>query len=123
MHRRCPLPCLRNATPAPDMPGPRAHSRRVHREVSRLRPYEVMVIFDAGLEEDAIRAVLDRATDAVRAKGGNPERDDRWGSRGFAPVLRHGRGASSVPREIAAEPEAMAGLDGMFPSLDEVIRH
>jgi ribosomal protein S6 len=42
-----------------------------------------MVIFDAGLEEDAIRAVLDRATDATSANGGTTGRVVRWGKRRF----------------------------------------
>ena len=88
-----------------------------------MRPYEVMVIFDAGLEEDAIRAVLDRATDAVRAKGGNPERVDRWGKRRFAYELHHRWEGYYVLMEMTAEPAAMDELDRMFHLADEVIRH
>ena len=39
-----------------------------------MRPYEVMVILDAGLEDDAVRAAIDRATDLIRSRGGNPGR-------------------------------------------------
>ncbi len=38
-----------------------------------MRQYEVMVILDAGLEEDAIRATLDRATKSL-----SEQRCDRW---------------------------------------------
>jgi len=31
-----------------------------------MRPYEVMIIFDAGLEEENIRAATDRATAALQ---------------------------------------------------------
>ena len=35
-----------------------------------MRPYEVMVIFDAGLEEDAVRAQVDRFTQQLtRCRG------------------------------------------------------
>jgi small subunit ribosomal protein S6 len=88
-----------------------------------LRPYEVMVIFDAGLEEDAIRAVLDRATDAISANGGNPGRVDRWGKRRFAYELHHRWEGYYVLMEITAEPAAIDELDRMFHLADEVIRH
>src|SRR5205807_67572 len=86
-------------------------------------PYEVMVIFDAGLEEDVIRGVLDRAADAIRARGGNPGRVERWGKRRFAYELRHRWEGYYVLMEAVAEPEAMAELDRMFHLADEVIRH
>ena len=82
-----------------------------------------MVIFDAGLEEDAIRAVLDRATEAIRANGGNPGRIDRGGTRRFAYELHHRWEGYYVLMEATAEPAAMAELDRMFHLADEVIRH
>jgi len=49
-----------------------------------MRPYEVMLIFDAGLEEETIRAAIDRFAEFIRSRGGNPGRVDRWGKRRFA---------------------------------------
>jgi len=88
-----------------------------------VRPYEVMVILDASLEEDAIRAVLDRATDVIRNNGGTPGRVDRWGKRRFAYELHHRWEGYYVLMEATAEPAAMAELDRMFHLADEVIRH
>src|SRR4051794_41402249 len=109
--------------PCPGPSGAPSARRRVHREVSRLRPYEVMVILDAGLEEDAIRAVLDRATEVIRTNGGNPGRMDRWGKRRFAYELHHRWEGYYVLMDATAEPAAMAELDRMFHLADEVIRH
>ncbi len=36
-----------------------------------MRPYEVMVILDAGQEDDVIRTVVDRAVGLVSSRGGN----------------------------------------------------
>jgi small subunit ribosomal protein S6 len=91
--------------------------------VSRLRPYEVMVIFDAGLEEDSIRAVLDRASDVIRTNGGTQGRVDRWGKRRFAYEVRHRWEGYYVLMDVTAEPAAMAELDRTFHLADEVIRH
>lgn len=88
-----------------------------------LRPYEVMVIFDAGLEEGAIRAVLDRAVETIRAKGGNPGRVDLWGKRRFAYKLKHRTEGYYVVLEAVAPPAAMAELDRMLLLTDEVLRH
>jgi small subunit ribosomal protein S6 len=82
-----------------------------------------MVIFDTGLEEDAIRAVVDRATELVTARGGNPGRVDRWGKRRFAYELDHRSEGYYVLVEVTAEPAAMAELDRMLSLADEVIRH
>ena len=54
-----------------------------------MRHYEVMVILDAGLEEDAIRTIVDRVTQIVANGGGTVERVDRWGKRRFVKVMPH----------------------------------
>jgi len=82
-----------------------------------------MIIFDAGLEEDAIRAVLDRATEVVRSQGGNPGRAERWGKRRFAYELNHRWEGYYVLLDATAEPAAMAELDRMLHLADEVLRH
>jgi small subunit ribosomal protein S6 len=88
-----------------------------------MRPYEVMVILDAGLEEDAIRAVVDRATELIGSRGGNPGRVDRWGKRRFAYELGHRWEGYYVLIEATAEPEVMSELDRSLRLADEVIRH
>ncbi|MGH9154271.1 MAG: 30S ribosomal protein S6 [Acidimicrobiales bacterium] len=111
------------SNPAPDRPEPRAPRRRVHREVSALRAYEVMIILDPGLEEDVIRATIDRATALVRAQGGTPGTVDRWGKRRFAYELNHRWEGLYLLMEATAEPAAMAELNRMLSLADEVIRH
>jgi small subunit ribosomal protein S6 len=88
-----------------------------------MRPYEVMIILDPGLEEDAIRGVLDRSTEIVRANGGNPGRFDRWGKRRLAYQLAHHQEGYYTLLEATAEPAAMAELDRMLHLADEVLRH
>jgi len=88
-----------------------------------MRPYEVMIIFDAGLEEETIRAVLDRATDALTSRGGTVARVDRWGRRRFAYELKHRLEGYYVLLELSAEPAAMAEMDRVLSLADEVLRH
>ena len=88
-----------------------------------MRPYEVMIIFDAGLEEETIRAVTDRATEALTSRGGIIVRIDRWGRRRFAYEVKHRLEGFYVLVEATAEPAAMAEMDRVLSLADEVIRH
>ena len=103
--------------------GPERTERRVQREEQPLRPYEVMIILDPALEEDVIRATIDRATGMISASGGNPGRVDRWGKRRFAYELNHRWEGYYVLLEAAAEPEAMDEVSRMLTLADAVIRH
>ncbi len=88
-----------------------------------MRPYEVMVILDAGLEEDVIRATIDRATTLVTDGGGTVGKVDRWGKRRFAYEVHHKSEGYYVVIETIAEPAVLANVDRMLGLADEVIRH
>jgi small subunit ribosomal protein S6 len=88
-----------------------------------MRPYEVMIILNAALEEDAIRAQIDRAQEIIRTNGGTPNRVDRWGKRRFAYELKHQWEGYYVLIEATAEPIAMSELDRALHLADEVVRH
>ena len=88
-----------------------------------MRPYEVMVILDASLDEDVIRATVDRATQLITSRGGTPPRVERWGKRRFAYELKHMTEGYYVLIQASAEPAVMAELDRMLHLADEVIRH
>ena len=88
-----------------------------------MRPYEVMIILDSSLEEDAVRAAVDRSTDLIRNRGGDPHRVDRWGNRRFAYELNHRWDGYYVLVGARAEPSVMAELDRSLHLADEVVRH
>ena len=88
-----------------------------------MRPYEVMIIFDSTLEEDAIRAELDRSTELIRSRGGNPGKVERWGRRRLAYEINKQRDGYYVLLEANAEPDVMAELDRTLTLADPVMRH
>jgi small subunit ribosomal protein S6 len=88
-----------------------------------MRHYEVMVILDAGLEEDAIRAIVDRATGLIASGGGTVDRVDRWGKRRFAYEVHHRSEGYYVLIQATAEPGALTEADRMLGLADDVIRH
>jgi len=88
-----------------------------------MRPYEVMIIFDPNLEDDAVRAEVDRSTELIRSRGGNPGRVERWGKRRLAYEIRRQREGSYVVLEAQAEPATMADLSRALTLTDGVLRH
>jgi small subunit ribosomal protein S6 len=88
-----------------------------------MRPYEVMLIFDASLEEEIIRAAVDRYVEFIRSRGGNPGRIDRWGRRRFAYELHHRWEGYYVVMSATAEPAVMEELHRVLSLADEVVRH
>ena len=88
-----------------------------------MRPYEVMVIFDADLEEDEVRASVDRATQLITARGAELGYVDHWGKRRFAYRLKHRWEGYYVVFQAKAEPAAMDELNRTLSLADEVLRH
>ena len=88
-----------------------------------MRPYEVMIIFDVGLEEEVVQAGIDRFTELIRSRHGEPGRVDRWGKRRFAYELDHRWEGEYVVVQFQADPPAVAELDRALFLADEVIRH
>ena len=88
-----------------------------------MRPYEVMVIYDAGTEPPAIQASIDRVLETVRTTGGTPGTVDRWGRRPFAYEVKHRREGYYVLIDFAGEAATVTDLDRQLSLADEVLRH
>lgn len=88
-----------------------------------MRPYEVMAIFDAGLEDDAIRTVVDRVTGLISARGGTIRGVEHWGRRRLAYEIQHHSEGYYVLVQAVAEPAAVSEVDRVLSLADEVLRH
>jgi small subunit ribosomal protein S6 len=88
-----------------------------------MRPYEVMVIFGADLEEETIRSAVGRYLELIRSKGATPGQVDYWGKRRFAYELKHRWEGYYVVLQARAEPDAMHELHRVLALADEVLRH
>lgn len=88
-----------------------------------MRPYEVVTIFDADLDDAATRAVVDRVSEHVTGGGGEVNRVDRWGKRRFAYELKNRWEGRYIVLQFRAEPEATRELDRILSLTDEVLRH
>ena len=88
-----------------------------------MRPYEVMVIYDAELEESAVRASVDQSREQLTSKGAELGPVDYWGKRRFAYRLKHRWEGYYVVLQVKAEPGAMDELGRALSLADEVLRH
>jgi small subunit ribosomal protein S6 len=88
-----------------------------------MRPYEVMVIYDAELEESAVRAAIEQSREQLASKGAELGPVDFWGKRRFAYRLKHRWEGYYVVLQAKAEPAAMDELGRTLSLADEVLRH
>jgi small subunit ribosomal protein S6 len=88
-----------------------------------MRPYEVMIILDPTLDDEAVRTEVDRATELIKAKGGDPGRVERWGKRRLAYEIRKHREGNYVVLSAQSEPSVMSDLDRQLTLADGVLRH
>jgi len=88
-----------------------------------VRPYEVMIIFDADLEEETIRSAVTRYVQLLESRGAEPGYVDHWGKRRFAYELKHRWEGYYVVLQVRADPPAMDELHRVLSLADEVLRH
>lgn len=88
-----------------------------------MRPYEIMVVLDPGLEDDAVRGLSDRYTKQLSAAGAKSVRADHWGKRRLAYPIKHRGEGYYVLLEATAEPAAVSELHRLLTLSDEVLRH
>lgn len=88
-----------------------------------MRPYEVVIIFAAELEDSVIESFIQRSLDLLKSNGATTGNIDRWGRRAFAYEVKHKREGYYVIIEFSAEPKTIAELDRFLQLLDEVLRH
>ena len=88
-----------------------------------MRPYEVMVIYDAELDDADIQAAVDRSTTLLTSKGAELGPVDRWGKRPLAYRLNRKWEGYYVVLQARSEPAVMDELSHALSLADEVLRH
>jgi small subunit ribosomal protein S6 len=82
-----------------------------------------MIIFDADVEDDAIKRVLANSTQIVEAAGGRVAKTDNWGRRRFAYEINHKWEGTYVVLEISTPASNLDELERTLRIADEVVRH
>ena len=88
-----------------------------------MRPYEVMVILDAELEDQTIRDTVERWLGLIESRGAERGFIDFWGKRRLAYEINHRSEGYYVVIQARSEPAAMEELSRVLSLADEVVRH
>lgn len=88
-----------------------------------MRAYELMVIFDSGLEDLAIDDQVKSVAAQIATRGATVASTDRWGRRRFAYEIDHKSEGYYVVWEITADGADLEALERSLRLADEVVRH
>jgi len=88
-----------------------------------LHTYELMIITNGGLDDNAVNATVERFTKTIADQGGNVERVDHWGKRQFAYEIDHMNEGYYTVIDFQMPGPGIAELDRQLRIADEVVRH
>ena len=88
-----------------------------------MRAYELMVIFESGLDDLAIDEQVKSVTAQIGTRGGTSVSTDRWGRRRFAYEIDHRQEGYYVVWELTSEGADLEALERSLRLADEVVRH
>lgn len=88
-----------------------------------MRPYELMLVLNPKLEEEAVEALLERFTGIVTNGGGEIRELDKWGKRRLAYEIKGFTEGFYVVIKFNADSPTATELERIIKITDEVIRH
>ena len=88
-----------------------------------MRAYELMVIFDSGLDDQAIDDQVKSVAAQIVTRGGAVAATDRWGRRRFAYEIDHKLEGYYVVLEIVTEAASLEDISRFLRIADQVVRH
>ncbi|NMB25928.1 MAG: 30S ribosomal protein S6 [Firmicutes bacterium] len=88
-----------------------------------MRPYEMLLVLQPSLEEEATDALLERLTGVVTSEGGTLDNVDRWGKRRLAYEINGFTEGFYVVIDFQAEPATASELERIVKIANGVIRH
>ncbi len=99
------------------------HRAIVQKEVNAVRDYEVLYIIDSTLEEEAIKAAVEKFSGLVTANGGAVESVDEWGRRRLAYPIDYKTEGYYVLMNFNSDPEFPKELERNFKIDDTILRY
>ncbi|MEI7592891.1 MAG: 30S ribosomal protein S6 [Actinomycetes bacterium] len=88
-----------------------------------MRAYELMIIFDADVEDSSVQDALALVGQQVEAGNGTIVKTDLWGRRRFAYEINHKFEGIYVVLELVTEAPSLEDLERSLRLADEVVRH
>ena len=87
------------------------------------RLYEMVVIFDAGLEEEALEEKLRILEGSITGTGGTVEEVTRWGKRRLAYPIKKKESGTYVILLFKAAPDSLGEIERGIKLDEQVLRH
>ena len=87
-----------------------------------MKAYEVMLLIDPSLDEEAHAAVVEKAGGVVTGLGGTVDSSEDWGKRRLAYEVKGLTDGAYTVMHLHARPEAVAELDRVLHITDPVVR-
>src|SRR5207248_4023262 len=91
-------------------------------EVSALRPYETLVILNAGLTDEESAALLTQLGDTVKGLGAEITKVENWGKRRLAYDINKQREGTYAVLEVSAEPTMVKEFERQLRLNENVLR-
>ncbi|HHU60554.1 MAG: 30S ribosomal protein S6 [Bacillota bacterium] len=88
-----------------------------------MRNYELMVIFSAQLDEEALTAQIEKTQELITSIGGEVENVDKWGKRRFAYEVNDNTEGFYVVIDFKAESGTTSEVERILKITDEVVRY
>jgi len=88
-----------------------------------MRAYELMVIFESGLDDLVIDDQVKSVTTQIGTRGGTVASTDRWGRRRFAYEIDHRTEGYYVVWELTSDGADLEAVERSLRLADEVVRH
>ena len=89
-----------------------------------MRAYELMIIIDGDLDDQAVDAQVKSVAEAIGTRGGTVVSTDRWGRRRFAYEIDHKHEGYYTVYELTAERgDGLEALERSLRLADEIVRH
>ena len=106
------------------VPAVKSHSRLVQREeVNLMRKYETIFIIHPSLDEEAVKAVVEKFKGVIENGGGVVDNIDYWGKRKLAYEIKKVNEGYYTLFNFSSEPELPKELDRVFRISDNIVRH
>lgn len=87
-----------------------------------MKAYELMLLLDPSLDDEAKATVVDKAQGVVTSQSGTVDQVDDWGKRKMAYEIADKTEANYVVLQVHTTPESVAEIDRVLRITDPVIR-
>lgn len=88
-----------------------------------MNKYESIYILRPTMEEEAVKAMVERFSNLITTEGGEVEKVDEWGKRRLAYPIEDFREGYYVLMNFNANPELPSELERIYKITDDVIRY